>query len=361
MAGEPTPTSEQVIAFRSGFEWIPKKWKSFKAIAERSKGRSVTLMVHTTHRNVCAVKKVVIAGEGEGREALPIEIRVLLKLPNCNRIVHPYFYTSKDPRPTLDTIIFAYYPLGDLINWKKEKFDKKNNKAVPESFIWRFFLQISQALSVMQNVSFKQDGRKCYIHRDIKPQNILVVDNGTTYPSFKLHDFDCATTWRASGELRKSYCGTFIWQPPENPLINTTAADIWSLGACVHFLAVGQPPTGDVKDWVDEEGLHNLDEAVWDEYGSVDKYYEARVPREVTEINLDEEYQEIHGMYPIHPEYSDELNEWMSDCLATNPKKRPSPSELEVSMGAVARDMLRQMGGRAAIADLDVKCGPDIW
>ena len=37
-------------------------------------------------------------------------------------------------------------------------------------------------------------------HRDIKPQNILVVNNGSTYPSFRLIDFGLATVytgWKA--------------------------------------------------------------------------------------------------------------------------------------------------------------------
>jgi len=34
------------------------------------------------------------------------------------------------------------------------------------------------------------DNWRPIVHRDIKPENVLVTTNGTTYPSFKLGDFE---------------------------------------------------------------------------------------------------------------------------------------------------------------------------
>jgi serine/threonine protein kinase len=74
------------------------------------------------------------------------------------------------------------------------------------------------------------------LHRDIKPKNILMVGNGTMYPSFKLHDFDYALIYLKAKACRQAFCGTYEWQPPEDPVINTSAAKIWAVGAVLRFL-----------------------------------------------------------------------------------------------------------------------------
>ena len=163
------------------------------------------------------VRKVLpVDASSSEDESRPFEIRALSLLPDCNRIVKPLLYLPSNPDPQHDTIFFQHYPLGDLEQWKEKAFDRKNNKPVPESYIWRCFLQISQALAFLQNqIGPEREERRCMLHRDIKPDNILVVDNGTTYPSFKLHDFDCAAIYKTEEAHLPELCGTFQWQPPE--------------------------------------------------------------------------------------------------------------------------------------------------
>jgi serine/threonine protein kinase len=56
---------------------------------------------------------------------------------------------------------------------------------------------MSQALALLQNkISPNREDCDILFYCDIKPNNILVVDIGTTYPSFKLHDFDIAKVYR---------------------------------------------------------------------------------------------------------------------------------------------------------------------
>lgn len=75
---------------------------------------------------------------------------------------------------------------------------------------------MSQALAFVHNeIGPNRESRRRIIHRDIKPQNILVVNNGTTYPSFKLNDLGCATFARPGKDKVASLCGTYEWQPPE--------------------------------------------------------------------------------------------------------------------------------------------------
>jgi serine/threonine protein kinase len=128
------------------------------------------------------------------------------------------------------------------------------------------------------------------IHRDIKPKNILVVDNGSTSSSFKLHDFDCAMMWEKSQARLPARRGTFQWQPPQNPTqgINTRAADVWALGAYIHFLATGIPPIGDNDEFAAAvcRGNNNQHPDSVQVYGEEHRYDDARVPRRAMAINL---------------------------------------------------------------------------
>ena len=304
------------------------------------------------------MKKLLKIETNSANDPKPFEMRVLALLPRCNRIVHALTCVASGD-PTLGIALFEYYPLGDLAVWKEREFDRKNHKPVSESYIWRFFVQMAQALAFIHNsIGPGNEKRHPILHRDVKPKNILVVDIGTTYPSFKLHDFGCASVWREEKERQASYCGTFDWQPPENPKINTIAAEIWALGACVYFLATGEKPSVNTKEFraVHLDMAHQFPEMM-EEYSSPSRYYAATVPRRVVPINLDMEAQLKRGFAssgPFRHQYSDELNDWMTRCLQFAPARRPTTGGLVIDLSAVAQGLLRRMGGAAALTDMEV-------
>lgn len=273
------------------------KWRDWEEKSKLAPG--ISLMASRLNSKQLIVKKVVRTADN-AQDVPPFEVRALSLLPKCNRIVHPLTYLLMEPDSGHSTIIFQHYPLGDIAQWKAREFDEKNNKPVPESYIWRFFVQMGQAIAFLQNhIGPRQEERHCMLHRDIKPHNILVLDNGTTYPSFQLHDFGCAFLYEASRAAVPARCGTFRWQPPENPIINTRAAEIWSLGACIHFLAVGRAPIQDINKYrkrFDEEECSRPESMA--DYTSTGKYFGSRVPREVTPINLSSEEQRQRGDFP---------------------------------------------------------------
>lgn len=341
------------------FAFYPKDWTTARTI-----DRKVTLLKARFPDQggpQLIVKKILQVEPNSANDPRPFEIRALARLPKCNRIVHALTCVASED-PEFGIGLFEYYPLGDLAVWKDREFDRKNSKPVPESYIWRFFVQMTQALAFLQGAIGPETGdRSTMLHRDIKPKNILVADIGTTYPSFKLHDFGCATIWREHSENNSSFCGTYDWQPPENPQINTTAAECWALGACVHFLATGQKPIANTKrnrDACLERAKQNsAEESEKGYYSSSDRFFAARVPRRVIPINLDAETQVRHG-YPAdrtpNAQYSDELHHWMVQCLKWAPEDRPTIEELLSLMGNTAHGILRQMGGQAAFADMEV-------
>jgi serine/threonine protein kinase len=76
------------------------------------------------------------------------------------------------------------------------------------------------------------------IHRDVRSDNVLLNFDGKA----KLSDFTHATSVAAS--KRTSTVGTAYWMAPEviNAVPYDTQADMWSLGAVLFEMAVGEPP-----------------------------------------------------------------------------------------------------------------------
>ncbi|KAH6637438.1 serine/threonine protein kinase-like protein [Boeremia exigua] len=289
------------------FAYYPNDWKTFREF----KDQVVLLKTRFADRGgpQLIVKKVLEVHANSANDPRPFEIRALALLPRCNRVVHALTCVASD-EPNYGIALFEYYPLGDMAVWKNREFDLKNFKPVPESYIWRFFVQATQALAFLQNEIGHTKDRRPMLHRDIKPKNILVVDIGTTYPSFKIHDFGCALLWHTSKQDVPSFCGTYEWQPPENPQINTMAAEVWALGACVHFLATGQKPIEDTEHsraaFLERVG-QDPENSEQDYYSSSDRYVTARIPRRALPINLDAQTQLSRGITnqgPPNPQYS---------------------------------------------------------
>jgi len=70
------------------------------------------------------------------------------------------------------------------------------------------------------------------LHRDLKPQNILMDDAGTP----KISDFGISKTLEKSKKYTKSIVGSYVYMSPEALQGNCgeTTNDIWSLGCIMH-------------------------------------------------------------------------------------------------------------------------------
>ncbi len=104
--------------------------------------------------------------------------------------------------------------------------------------------QVAQAMTYAHKSGF--------IHRDVKPENILVVDGRTA----KLLDLGLAynrlgnlgrgsSSDRQSSMRRLTLVGTPDYSAPEqsrNPSLATYASDVWSLGATLYFMLTGRTP-----------------------------------------------------------------------------------------------------------------------
>lgn len=109
---------------------------------------------------------------------------------------------------------------------------------VTEEQLWQFIQDVANGLAVLHNQSDP------IVHQDIKPDNILIDENGR----FLITDFGISKRLRATmrrQSKRDVSTGAMPYMAPErfdsNPRLNT-ASDIWSLGASIYELATGELP-----------------------------------------------------------------------------------------------------------------------
>ena len=79
------------------------------------------------------------------------------------------------------------------------------------------------------------------IHRDIKPQNVIILDDGRV----KIMDFGIAAQLNSNDLTQtNSVMGTVYYLPPEqaNGTATTTKSDIYSLGILMYELVIGKVP-----------------------------------------------------------------------------------------------------------------------
>lgn len=103
------------------------------------------------------------------------------------------------------------------------------------NLIRKVIFDVLQALSYLH--------AKNYIHRDMKPENILVYGE-----DYKLCDFGLSRKANLPGDSYTAYMVTLFYRPPENlcgETIYLKTVDMWSLGCIFVELITGQPVFGE--------------------------------------------------------------------------------------------------------------------
>lgn len=153
------------------------------------------------------------------KECLKREIAILFK------VRHPNIVELKDSIETEDTvyIIMELCAGGMLTEWNKTHKNLNEKLAILK--------QIVEGLHHLHSIGF--------VHRDIKPQNILLDRSGCV----KIADFGFACEF-LQGSMMDTLCGSPMYMAPEILLQKKydNKVDVWSIGILSYELLTGKPP-----------------------------------------------------------------------------------------------------------------------
>jgi serine/threonine protein kinase len=148
------------------------------------------------------------------------ELLIMKKIKHPNIVS---FYDSFEDSNQLN-IIIEYCEKGDLQEFL-------NGRKMKEKHALHYFYQILQGLNYLHSNNI--------IHRDIKPQNILI----DKYNVCKIADFGFAR-YKEEDTLLKTVCGSPLYMAPEiiKKQHYTESADIWSAGVLFYQMLTGSQP-----------------------------------------------------------------------------------------------------------------------
>ncbi|MDG6101775.1 serine/threonine protein kinase [Dactylosporangium aurantiacum] len=111
-----------------------------------------------------------------------------------------------------------------------------DGRTLPVADVLRIGAQVAEALM------YAHEAPTRILHRDIKPSNILLADDGSAV----LTDFGISAIWRTDGAYTATArIGTRGYMAPEIHAghADSVASDLYSLGATLHTLLLGEPPS----------------------------------------------------------------------------------------------------------------------
>ncbi|EGW35604.1 uncharacterized protein SPAPADRAFT_53808 [Spathaspora passalidarum NRRL Y-27907] len=233
---------------------------------EIGKGSFATVYkgIDTTNNRAVAIKSVVRSKLKSKKliENLEIEISILKSMK------HPHIVGLLDYKQTSTHVhlVMDYCSMGDLSYFIRRRNQLVKSHPVISSLLERypspegshglnevlvihFLRQLSSALHFLRD--------KSLVHRDIKPQNLLLcppVHSKQAFidqhfvgmwelPILKIADFGFAR-FLPSTSMAETLCGSPLYMAPEILRYEkyNAKADLWSVGAVLYEMTVGKPP-----------------------------------------------------------------------------------------------------------------------
>ncbi|XP_042000684.1 serine/threonine-protein kinase ATG1c-like isoform X1 [Salvia splendens] len=181
---------------------------------------------HRVHGTEVAIKEIATARlNSKLQESLKSEIFIL------KRINHPHIIRLHDmiEEPGKIYIVLEYCKGGDLSMYIQQRQGK-----VSEATAKHFMQQLAEGLKILRDNNL--------IHRDLKPQNLLLSTNGDN-STLKIADFGFARSLQPRG-LAETLCGSPLYMAPEIMQLQKydAKADLWSVGAILFQLVTGKTP-----------------------------------------------------------------------------------------------------------------------
>lgn len=182
--------------------------------------------------------KVYAPGQGMEEDGMKDFCKELSNVYNLNHtnLLKPQHVDNWQGMPYL---IMTYCPQGSC---------HRKVGAMKEEEMWKLLADVASGLAYLHEQEI--------IHQDIKPDNILIDNNG----NYVITDFGISVKSRST--LRKSMniatgSGTTAYMGPERFSKDPTpikASDIWSLGASAYELITGNVPFGEIGGGLQKGG-----------------------------------------------------------------------------------------------------------
>jgi serine/threonine protein kinase len=141
---------------------------------------------------------------------------------------HPFLSQMKFyfQTPTKICFVLPFYKKGDLFQYLSQK------KTLSESMVAFIGVQVAYMLDFLHN--------KNIIYRDLKPENLMITDDGYLH----LIDFGLCKIMANKTDLSASFCGCAEYVSPEivNGDGHNRATDWWSFGVLMYELLFGETP-----------------------------------------------------------------------------------------------------------------------
>uniref|UniRef100_A0A1I7ZG02 cyclin-dependent kinase n=1 Tax=Steinernema glaseri TaxID=37863 RepID=A0A1I7ZG02_9BILA len=210
---------------------VMEKYLKLDKIGEGTYGVVYKGQLRANRNEFVAIKRIRMDPENEGVPSTAMrEIAILKELNHPNIVSLKDVIIARNKRHELQLhLIFEYIDMDLRMFMDKVHVDSRK-MLLP--MVKSFTHQLLKGLSYIHV--------RRMLHRDLKPQNILVHSNGLV----KLADFGLARTFSLPGRVYTHEVVTLWYRPPEILMggnYYTTAVDIWSLACIVSEMINGEP------------------------------------------------------------------------------------------------------------------------
>ena len=236
--------------------FIPEDFDIIKQIGEGTFGK-IYCIEWPKNKKKYAMKKMILRTMEElniNQEKTNILFN-FIKKTHCNGVIKLY----GDQCEQKNEAEFIYYVLMELANidWENEiKKRSEIKKFYTEGELMEILNQLISSFALLQ--------KNNVTHRDIKPQNILIVNN-----RYKICDFGEAKIISTNGVIQQNIRGTELYMSPilfkalnsrQNKVIhNTYKSDVFSLGMCILLAAtLTYQSLYDIRELDNMESVKNI-------------------------------------------------------------------------------------------------------
>eukprot|EP01065_Artemidia_motanka_P009325 TRINITY_DN14760_c0_g1_i1.p1 TRINITY_DN14760_c0_g1~~TRINITY_DN14760_c0_g1_i1.p1 ORF type:complete len:1810 (+),score=683.35 TRINITY_DN14760_c0_g1_i1:58-5487(+) len=230
---------DEIESVRKAFSERSLPWRRGKMLGAGAFGQVYEARPEKSG-GVMAVKIVTVSDDEQTRHILH-EIGTMSRLEHPN-VIH-YFYCDKSGK---DVQMFMEFASGGSLEGVLRRD--------PHASLQRVAMVIEDVLSGLAFVHSKG-----VVHRDMKPANVLIGDDGKC----KLADFGCAINWAQASwsEVDFRHIGTPQYMAPEviRGEKHDALVDVWSLGCMLMEMMSGHPPFHHIGNWLSIWKYLNLD------------------------------------------------------------------------------------------------------